>query len=447
MTITQGYPLGEGGLRSGTPGVGNKINSPVGGTAMFPEAPILSNFVSYGPKNPQALAADSIINMRPSNMKKLAAALKNLRSGTGPAKIAVIGTSVVAGQGAGNATLTDGTNRGWDYAWPKQFAEYLTDLGMPAVCNALCGDNGVTVFGTDQNFADYNPRCVLTAPFVVDATKTRETLGGLMFNGSSGSISWTPPKAFDRVEIYYVRNTAFGGFTVNVNGGANLAISSSSDGVGAPVAGTTVAAAGALSMQKVTFNCTKGADGANTINLVGNNTGGLFISIIDPYDSTSNAIRVYNMGRLGRKMADLLSTGSGPWAPGLSVGNTGGLFFADMFLVACTINDSNQATAQAAYSTSVDNLYTYYSPFGDVTFMAEQPSRVGNNNINCEPYKAVLRLKAAIADIPYIDIHSNWGSWATANSAGYMLDGSHPLRVGHAAYAGLTAFAYFKSGV
>ncbi len=346
-------------------------------------------------------------NFKPSNTRQWRKVLANVRSGTGPAKLACVGDSTTAGQGAN--TGTNGLTGACLLSYPTLLAIALNKI-IPAQESSIWGDK-------NQGAANYNvfdPRLVINSSWAANQT---DSVGVGMWKNSAdtNALTFTPVQSFDTIDVYDYTNTGFGTFTIDVDGGAPLA----------------TVAAGTAGIRKTTVTC---AAGTHAINIkrtgVGTNT---FIIGIDAYLSTAPAIHVWNWGNPGAKAANL-ATVTNLW----SYANAIAAIVPDMVLINAGINDESVPTDLTAYTASIQTIIkSSLAGGGNVVIMVPTPVSAGSATLaNQAALRQTLIAIAANNDLPLIDHSLRLESYLINNGLGQQYDGLHLNKLGYGVVAG-----------
>ncbi|WP_088320287.1 SGNH/GDSL hydrolase family protein [Kineosporia sp. R_H_3] len=331
-------------------------------------------------------------NMLPQNAKKWRAALAKVRAGTANARLLCVGDSTTAGQTAAN----------WGQNYPSVVTDMLNRYYVPA----------------EQTF-------VFPRPSAGPAADPRATMGAGWSNSfgywqatTSGSVltiqpsQFTGPPTVDTIEIWYIKNTGRGDFTVNVNGGATLA--------------TISALAGSLSVGKSTVTFT--AASAPSINLVTVSAAEVDIIGVNCFLSTKTVVQVGNCGQGAAKAQDWVGTGFA-----FTIQNAFVNYLPDLSIIDFGINDAGASRTSGQFSTDMQSLITRaVAASGDVMLKSMAPSN-GAPYTTFEPqYIPVLNALAQSNSLGLIDVYSRWQSYAVSNPLGYYSDGLHPSSFGYA---------------
>lgn len=367
----------------------------------------------------------SAIYVSPNKLPNWQMTVGKVLSGMGDGAVCYIGDST--SMGSGSAYPKTAIASQWPNARRGSKATHLTRLltkaGIPATESSWWGDGGS--FSGSQTLAVIDNRVVMGSGW---GALTANTMGGRIIANSTtlSAFSFTPEDQFDRAVIWYDRNTGYGTFTVNVDGGATIA---------------TVDSNGAASIQKLVINVPLGT---HTINLQRTGVGGeVRLHGMEVYRSDLSQVRVYNMGWAGSTSANWAgrSAFSDPlWfvyqvAPATTILNLGindvrgGLIAVDQYKTNMQfIIDKVQDASKIANG---GNLV-----LGDVILEVpnpHDPSSFSGGQAAIDAFMtAVYELSAANGNLPVIDLYKRWNNFTSAKFLGKLYDSVHPDGPGYA---------------
>lgn len=350
-------------------------------------------------------------------LPKFRLALARVRSGLGPrAKIAFIGTSNT--QGARSDTNNGNTGR-LARSWPQRTMDLLNAAGW-----ASCHNDGTFGSANIDNsagaFVAYDGRNVLNT-WNYNVASAFSLGGPAIFNGvtpDTTTRSFTPTGAFDTIDLYFIKNTGAGTFTVNVDGGSTLA---------------TIDTSGTAALGKQTISVTKGT---HTINIQRNGTGGtVWIIAIDCYDSTTPKVAFANMGWSGAT-SDNLSRNVNPWE-NISAYKS---YAPDLAFVEIWTNDMGNGVAPATTVTNAQAIIDAVKVSGDVVLVGPPRYRVQNaSQAVQDAMNATIKQLAVANNCPMFNLTEFWPEYNSAVAMGLMFDGLHPTNFGYLDWAGQAA--------
>ena len=353
-----------------------------------------------------------VIGIGQTTLPKFANAISLAKAGTRNAKVLFLGDSTTAGGFAsgsgyaGNRVLNT----------PTKFAKTLASL------TGYYGNTFGDSWSSFANFQAYDPRWSFGASWTTNAVNV---MGGGSINctGAATAASFTPEQAFDTIDLYYIQNTTYGAFTLNVDGGATL--------------GASVNSAGTLSVQKVTRTCTLGN---HTLNIAKSDTNNVILIGVSTYNSAVKGVEVISAGT-GGYTAGQLAVNTNVWDQCYTTATgTLGLLLPDLTIINVGINDWIASTLPATFATNLQTIIDAARLYGDVVLVAPVPESSGSISIaNQRLIVSQIRQLATQNGCPLLDIHAAWGNYAYAQGTlGYYAptnDLIHPGATGYAAIA------------
>jgi lysophospholipase L1-like esterase len=357
---------------------------------------MLSNGLSRGAANrsyvQQQLSGVPDFSMMPHWTAAKARAL----SGKGPAKLFCIGDSTTYGRGASGSQFA--ACRAGSY--PVSLAAILNARGLPS--NA---DNFVCT-SSASGTVTYDPRVVENTGWV----ETQQSLGSAFFynDTSTNALALTPVGAFDTMVVTYLRKTASGSVTVNVDGGATLATINT--------AGTN------LTYASTTVSCTLGT---HTINIAPTATGtDHYIHTVQCYSSAAPGVCVFNFGQNGALCANFDVAGGFGALAALAY------YAPDLCIIELTINDSYlDVTPLATYTNELTAIVASALTTSDVVLGVGNP--YSGPPADYASYVGAVYGIATEFNLPLVDISRRWQSYATMNPLMAYYDGFHPTSQGY----------------
>lgn len=337
---------------------------------------------------------------------------------TRPPIIMGIGDSNFTGEGAG----TGGTallNGGFAASPMQKILSHLTELGgLPLRNTAFFGE------GNSGNNAIpvglYDTRITLGTGWDRDASTG--PIGGRFIDGQIGSgfltVNFGSP--LDTVEVHYPTNTTLS---------AALGVYASDD----TLIGT-INQSGALGISSQQFTSSKFADG-----IVKFKNDGAALALISGcicWLSTEKAVIVCQ-GTWSAATAATYAATTNPWT---GLGHMSRIQ-PDCTIVALTINDINAGTVAATYGTNLATVLAVPALWGDVIVATGAPCNATNWTAN-STWRTLEReaIKAgALYGAPFVSMHNEFGSWATANAQGYFYNNLHMSAAGYSKQAQIFA--------
>jgi lysophospholipase L1-like esterase len=310
------------------------------------------------------------------------------------AKILFIGDSTVAGYGA---TAGGDTGNAISLSWPYQLAGLLTSRPTPNTISSAVGNHGGLSVSTFDTRVAVDGQFTAGWPFYVV--------------NSLSTGTFTPTDTCTKIAFYYAAASGVSSFTVSVNGSVVGTVNPS----GPTAVGIFQYTHGsAITSVVVTSLGSAGTEGA------------IYIQAFRCYSATPR-LEIINAGWGDSRVAHWIQAVNG-WDA---------LYFIDaiapdLSIIDLTINDWNSATDLTTYSSNLQTLITRCKLTGNVILMTGNPSNTGAAQSS---YVAAVASLATSNSVPLIDIWTLWGSWASANSNGWMFDALHPNAAGYAQIA------------
>lgn len=340
-------------------------------------------------------------NRFPSKLKKWRAALAKARTGGPLAKILVLGDSTAIGAGSDGTGMTNCRAK----AYPAALAQLLTDSGVRSQANSFFGDGwaGVSLPVSD-------PRVAMTGGW--SSSGNRSVLGGSsIVCTSAGTLSFTPTASVKYFDIRYTTNTGDGSFSADIDGAGTVTQSCNS-------------AAGVA-----TLTLTAGASGTHTCNLNWV-SGTVHIISIEGRDTT-DVVSVWNAGKNGAKIADLV-LGGFQWSQIQSLYT----FAPQLTLLCCTINDAAASTDTTTYTSNMQAMITALKTIGDVVLVTGLPSSTATTpTARADTYRYINYTLAAQNDCLLIDMTQRFISQSAAYALGLYADALHGNAAGYYEFA------------
>lgn len=235
------------------------------------------------------LSGGFVLNRQP--LPRWQSARAAVKAGSGRARVGLAGDSYMASYGADNVANFQAVN-----AQDARLARLFTSEGLPSTYQAAFGGHG------SVSLANWDFRVSQGSWAYGDVGSFGGTLGGeFLQSGAAATYAFTPKdqnqtnipvNAFD---IYWFRDPTAGGFSWNLNGGAD----------------TIINANGVSSLQKTTVTATLGT---NTLNLKWN-SGAAYIVGVHGYNSLVKAVDFFNLGWTASTAVQWAATNF-TWNPG-----------------------------------------------------------------------------------------------------------------------------------
>lgn len=349
---------------------------------------------------------NNVYNWESSKLRNWRKALAKVRAGTGDAKLLCIGDSTVQGAGTSLASSFPSTN-----AWPAGVQSLLNSYYVPT-SHGLAVPRTSTHIDTRWTFG--SGWATNTSSFGYNGTTVKAT------NPASGSLTFSDSRiVWDRCDIYYVTSNGLGSIVASATNGATVTQSSSS---AVSVSKMTVSAGSASNSNVLTIN----QSATSTIN-------DIYIVAVEPWLSSSTKVRVGNAG------VPASTTASWTLAGGLNSMPAIKAYAPDLTIISLGINDGTQSVAPATVLTNVQTLITACQVSGDVIVLSPIPSNPSTQSAAATYEPQYTSAFIANLSVPILDVYTRFGSWATANSSGFMADDRHCNNVG---YQDIAAFVF-----
>ena len=326
---------------------------------------------------------------------------------TSLAKVLCINDSTGVGEAAGSgASQLTGAH---DRSVSARLAAALARLGLPGTSEGQFGQGNVLAYTT---MPLYNPRITLGAGWI--SQNNPSVPGGSSFQSSNNTdaITYLPEINVRTFVIWALTNSPLGTLSITIDGGA-------------PTTGPATFNTGiAESLTPITVKAA--AAGSHTLSLIAS-AGVCNIGGIQAYDDTKGGIDIMNMG-WGASASSDWNNSAYPWSPLPGIG----AYAPDLTIIGLGINDNWKGTTPAAFTANIQALITEAKLSGDVILEAPHGIQVGFGGglttlATQATISAIYKSLAASNNLPCIDWPARYGSWVTANAAGWMYDGAHGL--------------------
>lgn len=326
------------------------------------------------------------------------------RGSTNPARLAFIGDSNVAGQGAGTGGF--GLVNALANSFPKKIAN---SFGFQK--DSFFGDqNSVSV-----SLNSFDPRITLGSGWAVDSGLSA-IFGGRFIIGqsaASGKLAFTPTTSFTKFRYWYPT------------------LSGLNSAVGVYVDGALIDTINQNAASGFTYKDYTVSSGTHTIEFgVGGGTGNGFVAGVEIFDGTDKPVLLQG-GICSGKSADFNSS-SNPWHYKSSLVNLA----PDFTLIYCTINDADSSVSNSTYFTNIENLVKAVPNSNGCLCVGFPFNTAKNLDGTIDDYARILKNIARDYGWFFIDCRSFLGrSYSKANASGYVFDAYHPNASGHDAIA------------
>jgi lysophospholipase L1-like esterase len=298
---------------------------------------------------------------------------------------------------------------------PVLMAKLLKAMGVNTQAGMLWG---AAYYGSMASMIAWDARIAAGAGWGLNSSVT---LGGKFYQNATDltALTLTPNEKFDRIEVWYYQNTGNATFTVDV-GGAAL---------------QTVNSAGSMALVKVTVS-TGAASAVQSINIKRTGVGAtLYLIGVNTFDSTVPAIEIHQGGWATSTTADWVIDTS-PFSPMKMYAQLA----PELTFINLGVNDSNGGGLAGLgifvtrYQSIIDKLKSLGSDIILCGFVQSDPGTY-SSQATYDAYQEAIEKLAIDNGCAFLPFNAIIGSYAEANSNGYMVDQRHPGTLGMAAIA------------
>lgn len=324
-------------------------------------------------------------------------------NGTRNGKLMFIGDSMTMGAfGNGPANTFLGCR---PFSYPMQL--------IPSVANTLDQSWGGSCSVTTNTYQQYDSR--ITSSTNWSNIGGSPALGAHLYNNTTTSdpLIFSPPIAFDTIDVWTPQVAGIGTLLVNVDGGATLA---------------TIVEAGSNLYKKTTISCPLGI---HTLQFV-RSSGSCYISAFSCYNSTQKVINVFNSGWSGSKISD--------WVDSTLVYSPLNAMIshaADLVIYADGANEWANSVSTTSFQNNLQILITAIKSVGsDLILVSDAPSDVSIASVAVQQtYRVIMQQLAAANRLKYVDLTTIFGSYTTGNANGYYANTVHLNGAGYGVMA------------
>lgn len=364
-------------------------------------------------------------NWKESNTKRLQAGWARAQSGTGRLTIATSGDSKSCGSGAGTGSGNiDGARAFSRGSYLKKVLRQRCN-GLDVLDNAVFGNMGISQALTGNDYPAFDPRITMPAGW---GHSTLITVGANGFSNTTTTnpLGFAPPDPFSAFIIWYVQDTSFATWNLNVDGGSSI--------------GADIVAAGTRSVQTVSRTCTLGT---HTLNMQRVSGGELRILAISTYDSAKGQVLIWQWGSHG-----WASTATSQWQATTqtwSPKNLAPTLGADILLHQIGTNDMD-AALQANMYTDTLSFVDAMLPTTDVAICFPQPCGPSKSANGQKFVRDALKAVVNDRDLPYVDVwQAHGGDFTKMSSLGYTAGDIHCNKLGYAVQSNLEVSALLSA--
>lgn len=322
-------------------------------------------------------------------------------------RVAVIGTSIAAGNGADPATTS----------YPAWLRRIFESAGL--------ADRGDIVKPHDANATD--PRYVFMGNWSAEDYGPPANSWHIFLHASytvGDTLTYTSTNSGTLVNIWYsnyadpVENT-FSTFTVAIDGGTPVNVRTN---------GGQDASAGLYQIGGLPY-------GTHQVVVTVTNTVGVRIGAIQVQDQVAG-VEVANLGFSGATTDALTLCETDTHADWEVLTFTLDALQPDLIIFNSMTNDPNNSVSTDTYGLALERLIAACQTRGiDLLLISE----IDAQGTNLDAYRGVLQTKAQLRGIPVVDMFTRWGvetgNLTSPDALGMMSDGWHPNGYGYREYA------------
>jgi hypothetical protein len=367
-----------------------------------------------------------LVNFKPTNTARLAAAVGHAAQNTKRSRLVFIGDSYPAGNQAVPGQGMMGNARMKSY--PMQLAGLMRNRGLNARADAMIGDGGVWRAG--GNISVYNqcdPRFSYSGSGVT-FLGNYNTLGDTAWQltNAGDKITFTPGNTFDTIDLLYLTNTLYtGNFAISFDGGTTTAY--------------TVANNADTAVHMGTYTVPNGGTATSVTFVQG--VGDAFLSGVNTRTAANPGIEIYNCGATAMQVSTMAAAvvpggNANTWntmaaIPVLLDSNALNVTFLDGWY-----NDFSHGATLANTQSKMQTLITAAKAFGDVVYTTYVPMSTDYVSVaTFESWHKGMMQVALDNDIPVIDMYTGFLPYAVSSLYGTYGDPIHLSAAGQALVA------------
>lgn len=342
-------------------------------------------------------------------LRKFRSSVGKVLSATSRQKLLVLGDSTQTGRGGGTGVTGEiGARR----KSPSAFvAALLNAHGIPARADAFFGHANILT-GTAADYATYNTNVAFGAGWSSALSNPVYLAGGWWGNSTNtNALTFTPERAADRFDIYYIAagGSGNGTFTVTDSGGTLATINTNT---------------GAYAVYKQTV--TRASASVLPISIQRNGTGAaIYIGAVDPWNSTLPELCILNAAQSGIKAAFVIDA-SDPTTSKAFID----LIASDLHYVEFGLNDKAGGDSIATAAANLTTLATNCQALGALAVGISAPATSGNAYDLTSDWRASIAAVASAKSAGLIDHYARMVSREA--SPGDYIDAVHLLGSGSA---------------
>lgn len=332
----------------------------------------------------------SVFNLKNSNTLKWRKALALARSGGARAHILVEGDSITQGY----------------YADTPYYSKSFCGLLAGYLDSWVGASNATGVVPVSEIPAFGGPASEDRFVGPVSSTAWGQGFGGKNRFSTGATNTYTFTANCDTFRIHYERGSNGGTWSWSIDGGAPTTVNSN----GASAALTT--------------DCAAGSTASHTLTITSPASNYLFLNGVEAFTGANGGVKVSRVGFNGETSAKLV-------AGNASAGNLAAVVAAapHLTILAMGVNDYGGQYDLATYNANLQAAVTAAQTTGDVLLLA-LCSQSSSLAIPYSSYVSEMQTVATLKNCVMLDLSDRWGTYAAANAAGLMADGTHPNSVG-----------------
>lgn len=349
------------------------------------------------------------INFKASQFTTWKTGRSRVVGNTGRARIVCIGDSTTWGEGGGDAATARQNARA--NSFPVVMANRLAALGVATNSEGMWASGANFGSMTDADLRNYYiPGWNTVATWTIISGNT---MGGTLINNAAdtNALTYQPLIAVDTFELWDIVNTGLGIITWDVDGGATTQLDQN----------------GSVASRRTTIPA--GAAGTHTLNIK-RVSGGAYWTGCRAWNSTVNAVDVFNIGRGSSTSADWIVN---TVAYSSRQVTTQICSTADLVIIDLTINNEVANTAEATYKSEMQTLINLALAGGaSVMLVTGKPV----NPATCpqsrqDTFARYNRDLALLNNLPLLNMKPRYINYTTMVANSLMFNNLHMNKAGY----------------
>lgn len=322
-----------------------------------------------------------------SELRSMRSVVGAVLSGTARKRVLFLADSTTAAQIGGGGGSAGARAK----SPPSIAAKLLQGAGIDARADAVFG-NAAIGDGTTATYSAYNPDVTFGAGWAPNLTSPVAIAGGFWSNSTTTSaMVFTPQKAADRFDLYYIKAGGSGNGTLTVTDASGTLATIDTN-------------VGTYGLYKTTI--TRAVADRAPISIQRNGTGAaIYVGAIDPWNSTLPELCMLNAARSSGQAVDILSNGA-PYQAKLFVD----LIAADLHYIEYGLNDKNTGVALSTFQTSLHAGVTNCKLLGGVMLGVPTPATLGDGFNLTSDWRDAIAAEATASGVALIDHYSRFVS-------------------------------------